>query len=347
MTRVRALAFGGAALALAFGGAAVSATPPTPAGAQAWAANQSVDFRWKEDSVPPAWLRAAVVAAADDSTDSRASRAAVLDQEDGATSWVGYTDDIPTGYAIAYTVSNQPNWFHVLIRPQGTVLDWGTLRWCQFYADPPSGCYDAELITLHEFGHVQGLGHVDEADVTNWTDTIMHAAPKSRAKAGWNAHAFGRCDVARLQIVYRALTPSTAYSSCLALPSELTLSVNATSVESGNSVTFTARLKVADDATYTRLAGQPASERTIRLQRRSPGGTTWTTIADMNASAATDGMYVKTLTLTATYDWRVLFPDSSEGLESSTSSGLRVTVNPNCQMAYVSEMRIAPEYAIC
>lgn len=260
---------------------------------------------------------------------------------------MGYTDDIPTGYAIAYTVSNQPNWFHVLIRPQGTVLDWGKLRWCQFYADPPNGCYDLELLTLHEVGHVQGLGHANEDDVTDWTDTIMHAYPKSKAKAGWNAHAFGRCDVARLQIVYRALTPSTPYSSCLALPSELTFSAGATRIESGNSVTFTARLNVADDAQYSRLAGQPASERTIRLQRRPPGGTTWTTIVDMTASAANDGVYFKTLTLTATYDWRVLFPDTSEGLESSTSSLIRVTVYPSCQMAYVSGMRIVPEYPIC
>jgi hypothetical protein len=112
-------------------------------------------------------------------------------------------------------------------------------------------------------------------------------------------------------------------------------------------VTFTARLKVSDEAVYSNLAGQPASDRKVKLQRRAPGGSSWSTIADMNPAASTEGMYVKTLTLTATYDWRVLFPDTAEGLESSTSSLIRVTVHPSCQVAYVSGMRIEPAYAIC
>ena len=39
------------------------------------------------------------------------------------------------------------------------LLDWGTLKWCQAYASPPNGCYDAETIALDEFGHVEGLNH--------------------------------------------------------------------------------------------------------------------------------------------------------------------------------------------
>ena len=45
------------------------------------------------------------------------------------------------------------------LREQGHVYDWGTLKWCQAYASPPNGCYDAETIALDEFGHVEGLGH--------------------------------------------------------------------------------------------------------------------------------------------------------------------------------------------
>jgi hypothetical protein len=326
-------------------GDAIAATP-TPAGGTTWAPNQSVPFRWKEGSEPPGWARVAVLAAADDNNDSRASRAAVLTHQDGALSWVGYTSDIPSAYAIAYTVATQPDSFRIRLRPHGYMLDWGALRWCQFYDDPPTGCYDLEMVTLHEMGHVQSLDHPDEADVATWTDTVMHEYPKTKARTGWNQHEYGSCDVARLQIRYRPLTPSTPYSTCLNLPSELTLGASATQMESGNSVTFTARLTVDDAAIYPNLAGQPASGRTIKLQRRAPGGTSWSTVADMNPGA-NEGVYGKSLTLTATYDWRVLFPDGAEGLQTSTSSLVKVTVYPSCQMANVSGMLIEPQYPIC
>lgn len=322
------------------------ATPPTPAGGPIWAPNQSVKFRWKEDSMPPNWARGAITDAVAASNVSRAARAAFLTQQDGADSWIGYSTDIPGAYAIAYTVAHQPTWFHVRMRPQGYVLDWGTLRWCQFYQDPPQGCYDAELVTLHELGHVQTLDHPDEGDVTDWLDTIMHAAVKSKARTGWNAHAYGRCDVARLQIIYRALTSSTPYSTCLSLPTELSLSASSFVVESGNSVTFTARLKVADDAIYPNLAGQPASGRIVRIQRRAPGATAWTTVADM-APADDTGGYVKALSVTATYDWRAIFPTPTEGLQGSSSGTLRVSTYPACQPAGTSAWRIAPRYVIC
>jgi len=334
-------------LALATAGATALATSPTPARMPAWSANQSVEFRWKDGSLPPGWMKVALSAAVADSNASRGARAAVLSQQGDGNSWIGYTSDMPSGHAIAYTVANQPYWFSMRMRPHGYRLDWGTLRWCQFYDDPPSGCYDAEMVALHELGHVQTLGHPDEDDVTDWLDTVMHAYPKSKAKVGWNAHAFGRCDVARLQIVYRALTPSTPYSSCLSLASELLLGANATNLESGDSVTFSARLKVADDAPYPNLAGQPASDRTVRLQRRAPGSTSWTTVADMLPVNGAVGTYTRTVSPTGTYDWRALFPNPAEGLESSSSSVIRVSVYAACQPAKASEQRIAPQYVIC
>lgn len=336
-----------AGLALTTATGTVLATPPTPAGGPAWSPNQSVNFRWKEDMLPPGWMAGAISAAVADSNASRASRAAVLTQQDGADSWIGYSTAIPSTYAIAYTVANQPSWFHVRLRPQGYVMDWGTLRWCQFYADPPAGCYDAELITLHELGHVQTLDHPGEAGVTNWLDTIMHAAPKSKAKAGWNAHAYGPCDVARLQIVYRALTSSTPYSACLALPTELSISASASSVASGSNVSLTARLKVADGAIYPNLVGQPASGRTVKLQRRAPGGSSWTTVADMTPLADDTGRYVRTLTMSSTYDWRALFPAPDEGLSGSSSSALRVSTYAPCQPLGSSGLRTSPLYVIC
>src|SRR4051794_4916080 len=105
--------------AVALGVGNATATSPTPAGGTIWAPNQSAPFRWKEGIEPPGWARSAVLAAAQDNNDSRNARAAVLSQQDGATSWIGYTGDLPSGYAIAYTVASQPDTYRIRLRPHG------------------------------------------------------------------------------------------------------------------------------------------------------------------------------------------------------------------------------------
>ena len=316
----------------------VQAAVPTPASGATWEPNQQVRYEWREGAVPPQWLRPAINAAAEDSNASRQARAAILSYRDGAASWVGYTADIPSTYAIGYAVRNVPTSFTVRLRPHGYVLDWGTLRWCQFYDSPPNGCYDAEMVTLHEFGHVQTLGHVDESQV-EWLDSVMHAAVHSKAKTGWNMHAFGRCDVARLQIRYEALTTSTPYSTCLSLPTELALGVSDTSPPYNTNVTFSASLRVSPDAPYARLASDPLSGRSVVLQRRAPGTTSWSSFVEM-VPLDDGGEYVRTVRIAATYDWRALFvAPQSEGLHDSVSGALRVTAGEcttNCPLSVQS-----------
>jgi hypothetical protein len=307
------------------------ASLPTPASGGTWAQNQLVEYRWKEGAEPPAWARSAMSAAAADSNASRAAKAAIFAQRDTGASWLAYTDDLPTNWAIGYTVRSVPNGFSIRMRPQGTQLDWGTLRWCQFYDDPPNGCYDAEMVMLHEFGHAQTLAHPDETDVDDFLDTVMHATVHSKAKVGWNMHAFGRCDVARLQIRYEALTPTTPYSTCLELPTDLALSTSASSVGYNAAVTFTARLKVADDAAYASLASDPIAGRSVVLQRRLSGSSAWSNVLEIPALANDAGRYVKTLSLTATYEWRATFASPpSEGLDGSSSAVVKITVTGAC-----------------
>lgn len=310
-------------------GEEASADTPTPASGATWAANQHVNYRWKAGAEPPGWLRPAIHAAAEDSNTSRASKAAVFAYGAGAQSWIGYTADIPTNYAVGYAVRRVPDSYNIRLRPHGHVLDWGTLRWCQFYENPPNGCYDAELITLHEFGHVQTLGHVDESLGEPWLDSIMHAGPRTKAKIGWNEDEFGRCDVARLQVRYRPLTPGTRYSTCLALPTALTLGASSTSITSGQSVTISAKLKVSSSTGYAKLAGEPISDRQVALQRRVPGSSSWTTHAQMPATSI-EGRYASTVRPTTTYEWRALFSTpANDGLKGSSSAVIRVNV-ANC-----------------
>lgn len=311
-----------AVLAVAAGQAAV----PTPASGETWAQNQDVRYRWKEGSVPPNWMKTAINAAAADSNQSRDARAAVLSYRDGERSWVGYTADLPTNYAIGYAVRNIPESFTVRLRPHGFVLDWGTLKWCQFFDNPPNGCYDAEMVALHEFGHVQTLGHVDESQV-EWLDSVMHAAVHSKAKIGWNMHAFGRCDVARLQIRYQALNSTTPYSTCLSLATTLAMTASDPSPPYGTNVTFTATLRVSPDVPYAKLAGDPLSARNVVLQRRTFGSATWTNYSQLTPIADGTGRYVKTIKMTASYEWRARFvAPGDEGLEGSSSSAIRVNV---------------------
>jgi hypothetical protein len=192
------------------------------------------------------------------------------------------------------------------------------------------------MVTLHEFGHVQTLGHVDEADV-EWLDSVMHAAVHSKGRVGWNMHAFGRCDVARLQIRYQALNSSTRYSTCLSLPSSLGMSVSDSSPAYGSNVSFTATLRVAADAPYAKLAGDPASGRSVVLQRRNVGDSTWSNYAEFTPTTDGTGRYLKTVKVTATYEWRARFVSpSDEGLDGSSSSVLRVNVGgcvSNCPLS--------------
>ena len=183
------------------------------------------------------------------------------------------------------------------LRPQGYPLDWGSLRWCQFYDSPPTGCYDAEMIALHEFGHVQTLDHPDDADVDVWTDTVMHWAPKTKAKAGWNQHEFGPCDVARLQIRYEPLTASTPISTCLDLATDLSLSASTSSTYTGAQVVVDRQAEDRRRAIWPLLASEPLSARTVTLQRRALGASSWSNVATMSV-LDDNGRYTKTLTVT-------------------------------------------------
>ena len=223
----------------------VSAALPTPASGITWDKNQRVEYRWKDGSEPPGWAKSAMNAAATDSNQSRKAKAATFAYDTSGPATLAYTDDLPTNWAIGYTVRNIPDSFTIRMRPHGTQLDWGTLKWCQFYDDPPNGCYDLEMVTLHEFGHAQTLGHVDEADIDSYTDTLMHESGlHSKSKLGWNQHVFGRCDVARLQIRYEPLTTSTAISTCLDLATDLTLTPATSGIAYASSVAITAKLKI-------------------------------------------------------------------------------------------------------
>jgi hypothetical protein len=189
-----------------------------------------------------------------------------------------------------------------------------------------NGCFDVENISLDEFGHVFVLDHhVNYADEGDYRDAVVQKVSRARPEDGWNAHAFGRCDIATLQIKYDMQTWESPYSTCLDLSTKLTLTPSSTSIYAGDLVTFTANLSTADVDSYGRLGGNPVSSRTVVLQRRLPGATAWTSVGAM--TPAYGGVYRLNQTVTVTYDWRATFakPDK-EGIRGSNSPAVRVTV---------------------
>ena len=232
------------------------------------------------------------------------------------------------------------------LRPQGYALDWGTLRWCQFYDSPPSGCYDAEMIALHELGHAQSLRHADEADVTTWTDTIMHGRPRRRQRPAGMRTSSAAAMSPGCRSAIRPLSSTTPYSTCLDLPSTLALGTSSSSVTSGATVTLTATLAVSDDATYAKLAGDAVDGRRVTLQRRIPGGS-WSNVGSMSALSDGTGRYRTSVSISATYDWRASFnTPSDEGLEGSSSSPIRISVTLFC-LASSGTGELVPLYPIC
>jgi hypothetical protein len=98
------------------------------------------------------------------------------------------------------------------------------------------------------------------------------------------------------------------------------------------------------------MSGDPLSRRTIVLQRRDLGATTWVTIATMGWVSGSDGSYAATIKPTATADYRLFFDAPSyEGLRDATSSIVRVEVGviwcPGSTLALRGHRALAPAIA--
>jgi hypothetical protein len=283
--------------------------------------DQRVEYRWRSGQVPPDWMKGAINDGADDSNVSRSSRAAILVYDATSPSLIAYDEPTP-----CTNRSGAPDSFAMWFRPQNYEFDWGRMRWCQAYTNPPDGCYDAEAIALHEFGHVQDLGHhVMFADESDFRESVMEPVARSKPRVGYNAHKYARCDLATLQRKYDVPLSTTPIAMCQSLDTTLALSANDTSLVYGDPVTFTVTLRIASGNGEGRLASNLLSRRSVTLQRRVPGGT-WMGMGSMPAASAA-GVYVMTQAPLTTYEWRAAFPEpDDEGLAFSTSGIVTVSV---------------------
>jgi hypothetical protein len=312
----------------------VSGHAPDPTlGGGSWPKDAVLTFRWRAGEVPPAALQSAIKAAAADSNASRASRAATYSYKSSGANPIEYGLDVTCGVnGIACFTRNVPTGFTMGFREHGHRFDWGSLRWCQMYAAPwPNGCFDVENIALDEFGHVEGLGHhANLANESDYGDAVVQTVSRTKPLGGWNAHAYGRCDVATLQKLYDVPASTTRISTCLDLATVTTLAASPTSIAPGQTVAFTATLKIGSGTGYGLLAGNNLSSRSVVLQRRSLGTTSWTTVTTMTAASAA-GTYTAVVAPLATYEWRASYTaPSTEGLRNSASAAVTVAVTIAC-----------------
>ena len=315
------------AATVALAGSTLAHGPDPVLAGKPFAQDQILKFGWRSGAEPIASVAAAIKAAAADATATRGSRAATFAYASTGPNQIGYGSGATCGVnGLACFSRDAPNSFTMWLREQGHVFDWGTLKWCQAYKVAPTGCYDVETISLDEFGHVEGLDHhVNETDGSDYGDAVVQTYSRTKPKVGWNAHGFGVCDVATLQLVYDMTSWAAKYSTCNLLDTTLTLAAP-TIAAYGAATTVTATLKVDADDTYQRLGGNPLSARTVTLQARAPGSTTWLSTGAM-AGGAASGTYVKTLTLTADIQLRAVFlAPSDEGLTGSTSATATIDV---------------------
>jgi hypothetical protein len=332
----------GSALLLSIAIAApVAAHGPDPIlGGGRFVQDDVLTFRWRSGAEPPSTMKTAIRAAAGDVGESKASRAPTFVYGTSGVGQIGYGTGTCGVNGIGCFSRTAPDSFTMWLREHGRVYDWGTLRWCQMQSSPTNGCYDAENIALDEFGHVEILDHhVNFADDSDYEDAVVQTFSRARPKAGFDAHAFGACDTATLQLQYDIPLASTSISTCLDLVTVLTLVSNAGQVGVGDTVTFTATLKIATDSAYVRLSGNVLAKRTVRLQLRPVGSATWSTISTMTAGSAT-GTYSTSRTLLATADYRAVFSTpSTEGLRGDTSPTVTVKVVPCTTLCPLSNRR--------
>jgi hypothetical protein len=329
-----------ALLAIAIVAPATAHGPDPILGGGRFTQDEVLAFRWRSGAEPPTAIKTAIRNAAADASESRASRAATFAYTSSGANPIGYGTGTCGVNGIGCFTRSAPDTFTMWLREHGRVYDWGTLRWCQMLTTVTNGCYDAETIALDEFGHVEILDHHGNyADDSDYEDAVVQTFSRTRPKSGYNAHAFGPCDTATLQLQYDIPLASSPISTCLDLTTILTLEAGATLVGDGGVVKFTATLRTVTDTDYVRLSANYLSKRVVRLQRRPSGSTTWTSIATMVSGSPT-GSYTVSIGLHATADYRAVFSKpTNEGLRGDTSGTVQVRVLPCTYICPLSVQR--------
>lgn len=292
-----------------------------------WGSWEVLSFRFHATDASPSWMRTAVLAAAEDATTtSKALSPIFFPTDSGGNGVIRYTASFPQGCSTSIAcASHDANSWTLRMRPHGYDFRWGTLRWCE--RSDGNGCFDAEHVALHEFGHAIGLDHPESmGHHLPASSTVMHRVTPAKPDPSWSRHAFGSCDVASLQEQFGVPTMATTIASCNDVQTTLSLAASATSLAAGGRVTFKATLRVKGSGAYGALSGIRLNGRDVQLRRRAAGTTGSWTISTMRRTD-TPGVYSLSLAPTRSYEFKAVFPTPElEGLRGSSSQEIVVRV---------------------
>ena len=213
----------------------------------------------------------------------------------------------------------------------GSPHDWQ--KYCQYRGTPPQGyregCFDVSHVTLRAMGFVYGLHRWDVDQYGKFGPgariTVMSAWALRRGVPGFQRIDFGRCDVARLQLLYDVFSPRSLYSTCLdRQATQLELGADDQSVGYRDPVHFRAKLKL--DVTEPEVfVGNLVSGRRVVLQRSTDG---FATFDSRVMEPQPGGLYTLTVRPAESASYRAVFQPIGEGLAGDTSDVVEVFVAP-------------------
>jgi hypothetical protein len=293
-------------LPLALLGAAVLASPPTAAahqptsGAAHYPQSTTELFDWGvgTDGSSALWIRTELraAAAAFRTGNNSASPSFVEDDTIERNRWYFRprsglnTVECPSAqfYVACSSYDGNGQWDFI------NLADNADVRFCLEppAVNPPSNCHDVQRVAIHELGHIGGLSRkadppagVDKHSTEAQSYSVMQLNTPKATNSGWATHALQECDVLALQLDYDVQNTAGAYPWCVDhLPGETNpdglYSVTTRSSASystclGQILTTQGRLALKTTSNYGLISNNPLTSRTLRFDRRPPGGS-WT-----------------------------------------------------------------------
>ena len=162
------------------------------------------------------------------------------------------------------------------------------------------------------------------------------------ANTGWNTHHIQRCDEAAGQLLTGVGSAYGPLANCFdhvaghgvsgLLPS-LTASATSVSVCRSQAALLSGSFRIAANAGYQSLSGQPLAGRTVWFDRRPSGSSTWTlNIASATTTTGSPNWtrsFSTGSTTTVTYDFRP-HTAAESGLDAATGAVITVTWRSGC-----------------
>jgi hypothetical protein len=236
---------------------------PTPQGNKLWSNGATSQYKW-DATVPSAhWLRPAMTDviqsgwASPSSNNSNGVRFSYGATGQGVVYYTSSSGGICGGGWLGCADARYVPTWKIWIRSNPITAGWE--NWCDLESD--MGCPDAGRVAIHEVGHVGGyLEHYD----TGFGATRMTPLPPTKDTNEWNTRTLGRCDEARLQLMYDLDSKWGAYANCFedfpnsgpgdGLVTDLSAAPTNIVVCSGQQATVSGRLNVHNFANYAAMA---------------------------------------------------------------------------------------------